>query len=152
MKVSRTTVLARAGIAGVIGLNVTASPTTALGREAHAISRRGAQASEHYYTPASRRADTLKRRFDRLADEWRADTRFTSSLSKIYGHPAYQEIISLGRPVLPLILASLKRYPQQWFAALEAITGENPVEESDAGNVERMRAAWIEWGKQRDLL
>ena len=38
--------------------------------------------------------------------------------------------------VVPLILSELEKEPDLWFWALEAITDENPVSESDAGDIE----------------
>jgi hypothetical protein len=42
-------------------------------------------------------------------------------------HPAYQRIIEMGQPVMPLIFRELEREPDHWFWALQSITGENPV-------------------------
>jgi hypothetical protein len=64
----------------------------------------------------------------------------------------YQRIIGMGWPVVPLILEELRREPDQWFWALEAITEENPVGAADAGNVRRMAQAWIAWGVSQGLL
>jgi hypothetical protein len=64
----------------------------------------------------------------------------------------YQRIIGMGAPVVPLILEELRREPDQWFWALEAITGENPVPAGSAGKVREMAAAWLEWGKRHGLI
>jgi hypothetical protein len=61
----------------------------------------------------------------------------------------YQQIIGMGKDVLPYILEELQREPDHWFWALEAITQENPVAPEAAGRVRQMAEAWIEWGKQR---
>ena len=53
---------------------------------------------------------------------------------------------------LPLILAELEKEPDHWFWALEAITGENPVSENDAGDMEASAKAWVKWGRQNGLL
>ena len=39
----------------------------------------------------------------------------------------YQQIISKGEGIVPLILEELKERPSHWFWALEMITNENPV-------------------------
>jgi hypothetical protein len=67
-------------------------------------------------------------------------------------HPAYQEIILMGQQVVPLLLAELRRDPDFWFAALRAITGENPVPPASAGKVKEMARAWIAWGKARGYI
>ena len=62
-------------------------------------------------------------------------------------HPSYRAIIALGEPAIPLILEVLVREPDYWFAALKAITGANPVRPEDQGNLTKMAASWIEWGR-----
>jgi hypothetical protein len=50
---------------------------------------------------------------------------------------------------VPLILAELRRETDHWFWALEAITGENPVPNEVAGDVEATAAAWLRWGREK---
>ncbi len=64
----------------------------------------------------------------------------------------YQRIIGIGWPAVPLILEELRRDPDQWFWALEAITEENPVPKEAAGNVPIMAQAWVDWGMKQGLL
>ena len=87
--------------------------------------------------------------FSALAEEWRRETAPWSSVTDIVLHPAYQRIIGMGRAALPFILAELARQPDHWFWALRAITGENPVTDGDAGNLLRMRDAWVRLGQER---
>lgn len=44
--------------------------------------------------------------------------------------------------VVPRILAELEKEPDHWFWALDALTDENPVAESDAGDVEASARVW----------
>jgi hypothetical protein len=60
-------------------------------------------------------------------------------------HPAYQAIIALGWPVVPVLLRDLEREPVPWFEALEAITGENLVPPELWGKTRQMAAAWVAW-------
>ena len=103
-------------------------------------------------TPAGQTVDKdLKTAFAELAHSWSADTAHLSSPIKLMKHPAYQRIIDLGPPVLPLILRDLAENGRFWFPALNAITGENPIPDDDAGDIERMTRAWIEWGRENGL-
>ncbi len=86
--------------------------------------------------------------FRQLVDQWRAETRFLSSPTAIATHPAYQRIIGLGPQAIPLILAELEMVPGQWFWALVALTGENPVPDADRGDVAAMTATWLNWGRE----
>ena len=94
----------------------------------------------------------LEKTFAELAERWRAETGMCSSISRIVTHPAYLSIIGLGRPVLPLILAALRRKPEHWFVALKAIVRHSPVKANAAGNVQEMAAAWLNWGRQHGLI
>jgi hypothetical protein len=94
----------------------------------------------------------LEARFRALADEWRRETGMLSSISKKVQHPAYRQIIALGRPAVPLILHELRDRPAHWFAALQAITGETPVAAPEAADPRKVRQAWLDWGKARGLI
>ena len=88
----------------------------------------------------------IAEKFQRLSDEWRSKTAYASSILEIATTPEYQQIIGMGRAVVPLILQELARSPDHWFWALKAITGEDPVPEQDRGNFEKMTGAWLAWG------
>lgn len=96
-------------------------------------------------------AADLGKRFQRLAAEWKQRSRFLSNTAQMALLQPYQRIIGMGMPVVPSILEELKRDPDQWFWALEAITEENPVPAEALGNVRRMAQAWIDWGRHRRL-
>jgi hypothetical protein len=91
-------------------------------------------------------------RFRQLRDEWKAKSQYLSNTAQIAMLWPYQQIIGMGLPAVPLILAQLRRETDHWFWALEAITGENPVPPEAAGRVEPTARAWIEWGKRKGLL
>jgi len=91
-------------------------------------------------------------RFTLLAAEWKDRSRYLSNTAQIAMLKPYQQIIGMGKPAVPLILKELEREPDQWFWALEAITGENPVPKEAAGKVQQMAQSWIDWGKAKGLL
>ena len=64
----------------------------------------------------------------------------------------YYQIIGMGPKVVPLILRELEKETDHWFWALEAITGENPVKEDDAGDMRASARAWLEWGRRNGLI
>jgi hypothetical protein len=92
---------------------------------------------------------SIQERFRRLADEWKAQSRYLSNAAQMAMLKPYQRIIGLGPPVVPLILDELRREPDQWFWALESITEQNPVPPEAMGKVRLMAQAWIDWGKQQ---
>jgi hypothetical protein len=91
---------------------------------------------------------TLSQRFEALAAQWRRETRHLSLMSDIVLNTAYQQIISMGKPAIALILQDLKQQPDHWFWALRSITGENPIQQEDRGRLPQMAEAWLEWGRQ----
>jgi len=92
--------------------------------------------------------ERLTAAFRQLADGWRVGTRYLSSTTEIAMHPAYQRIIGLGPQVIPLILTELAKQPEQWFWALTALTGEDPVTAADKGRPRAMADAWLKWGRE----
>src|SRR5438309_12127348 len=92
--------------------------------------------------------ESLRERFERLAASWEKAVAHHSAESIRTKHPAYQEIIALGPPVIPLLLRDMERRQRHWFAALGALTGVNPVAASDAGKISKMIQAWLQWGRE----
>ncbi len=97
-------------------------------------------------------AESIHERFQRLKDDWKSKTRHLSNTAQISLVFSYQKIIGMGPAVVPLILAELEKEPDHWFWALEAITGESPVAERDAGDIEASARAWVQWGREKGLL
>jgi hypothetical protein len=95
---------------------------------------------------------TLEAEFQSLARQWKDACSLLSSTSAMVAHPAYQAIIELGPPVVPLLLRELEKEPVHWFEALKAITGDDPVSPKDWGDISAMTSAWLAWGRQRNLL
>lgn len=93
----------------------------------------------------------LRAEFEALSQQWKDETAGDSTGSAILLHPAHQRIIGMGRPALPLILEDMQQRGGHWFAALRAITGENPVAAEDAGRVRKMQSVWVEWGRRTGL-
>ena len=87
--------------------------------------------------------------FCRLTAQWKEETMGDSIGLQVLAHPAHLRIIGMGARALPWILRDLADEGGHWYAALQAITGENPVSEEDAGRRPRMRALWLELGRQR---
>ena len=93
--------------------------------------------------------DELERIFNHLVQWLLTDTRSESSTLRIALHPAYQQIIGLGQPAVPLLLREVERHSGRWFWALKAITRQDPVQPNDRGKTRKMINAWLSWGKQQ---
>ena len=82
-------------------------------------------------------------------DRWERETVFLSNSTKVAEHPAYQEIIKMGQPAVPL---RMKSSGGHWLEALHQITGAAPVDPKDRGDIAAMQKAWLDWGKSNGSL
>ena len=92
--------------------------------------------------------------FAHLVNQWHEERGATSSVSEMVECPSYLKIIEMGQKALPLIVAQIRREaddPDHWFAALEAITGDDPVPEAAYGDTVKMAEAWLTWAKERNV-
>ncbi len=89
---------------------------------------------------------SLRSEFEMLAAQWKSDTRYTSSIHRIFLHDAYQQIIGMGTPAIPLLLSRLSYEPDLWFWALEAVTRTRPA--PGAGSIAEAVQAWQDWARR----
>lgn len=99
--------------------------------------------------------DTVKKLFEEHAERWKRETLHWSSVTKMIAHPSYLRIIGLAtnstkREITRLLLRELQNEPDHWFAALTAITGQDPVGPED--DFDEAINAWLEWGRQEGIL
>jgi len=90
-------------------------------------------------------------KFQELVAQWQKERGARSSITAISMMPTYQRIIGMGEDAVPLILKQLRSegdQPDQWFWALQAITGANPVDPEDRGDFPKMAQAWLKWGEE----
>lgn len=90
--------------------------------------------------------------FRALADTWRRETGYLSSPAKKTQHSAYQAIIALGAPAVPLILAELAEQSDHWFEALEKITGVSQASDTRRPGTADLTKAWLKWGRKNNLI
>ena len=130
-----------------VPLAPSARPSVGMSEVSRVIARREQEIFDSYRVVTSYRLP-LDLRFFTLAMQWKRDTFFESSPWRMAAHPAYQRIIGMGWPVVPLILGQLSREADFWFEALVAVTGEQPVPLAHAGHIEAMRQDWLRWGRE----
>lgn len=99
-----------------------------------------------------KRDPNLASRFANLFQNWKSETLLSSNGREIVEHPSYDRIIELGEQVVPFILIKLKEDPHHLFYALYKITGENPVQSNNIGDLNKMAADWIDWGIHKGYL
>ncbi len=114
-----------------------------------AAARRRGLSSVEQLLEAWQAGEEDQTRFHILVERWKQETAHHSNIAKRDLHPAYQEIIGMGERAIPFLLAELRREPDDWFWALHAITGANPVPAESRGNLPAMAEAWIQWGIEK---
>jgi hypothetical protein len=82
--------------------------------------------------------------FNNYYRKWREETAFQST-SEMFQNGNYQNIIKLGKRVIPYIIDKLKKNPDHLFTALTKITGINPVKPENRGKIKAMAKDWIIW-------
>lgn len=91
-------------------------------------------------------------RFEELFQKWKSETALLSNANAIVSHPAYLAIIEMGESAVPFVLMKIQNDPQHLFYALFKMTGENPVPLAHAGDLAKMSADWIAWGRSKRYL
>lgn len=84
-----------------------------------------------------------------LIARWVSETQNVSSLSAMKSHPAFVELVSIGRGAISAIMDAYTEDAPFLYLILARITDENPVPESARGDIQAIREAWIEWGNKR---
>ncbi|MGH7137190.1 MAG: hypothetical protein ACREHD_15720 [Pirellulales bacterium] len=70
-----------------------------------------------------------------------------SSTQQMAEHPAFGEIVSMGRPAIPLIFKELVREPGfHWLQVLRDIIGSGPEIPAEArGRLRPVTECWLRW-------
>jgi hypothetical protein len=98
---------------------------------------------------------TLEQRFHEQATRWGRETTHLSSPAQQMMHPSYQAILGMGnekpREIVRLMIRDMQQHRRPWFWALSYFAQDNPVRQSDAGNMDRTIKAWVNWEKAQRL-
>lgn len=111
--------------------------------------RNSDQVSEEVLFLVKAQREDIEPEFNDLARKWKSERNASSSITVIIMHPAYQRIVGMGKPALPLILRELNKQLDHWFWALKAISGEDPIAPEHRGKMKQMAADWLLWGRQK---
>jgi hypothetical protein len=90
-----------------------------------------------------------RQRFNELVTEWRRTRGHSSKIKDLVMNPAYQKIIGMGEPAIPLILEELERQPDHWSWALTAISGDDPIPTYARGRLDETTSLWLQWGREK---
>jgi hypothetical protein len=95
-------------------------------------------------------AAEMEQRVVPLLKRWRDETAYFSSSTQSTGHPACQELISLGRAALPFLLRDLE-HSGDGHLSKALITGAHPVPAEDRGDVQKVAETWLRWARENGL-
>lgn len=87
-----------------------------------------------------------KETFLALEQQWKDETEYLSSITKIVSHPSYRQIVDAGECVIPYIFESLRKEGGHWFIALRELTGANPPKYGD--RFDDAVRAWLDWASK----
>ena len=90
--------------------------------------------------------------FESLLTKWKDETAGHSSPSIIRLNDNYLRIIAMGESAIPLLFQKLEKYPINVFHALRILTGANPVKPEEEGNMKKMIATWLKWGRDNNYI
>lgn len=88
----------------------------------------------------------IEEKFAALAKIWRKHVRGKSVIS--YSHPAYFQVMGMGRSVVPLLLREVSKGVGTWYVALQSIVGEPAESIEMRGDAAAVREAWLDWGRR----
>ncbi|MBC7553968.1 MAG: hypothetical protein H7257_08315 [Taibaiella sp.] len=94
----------------------------------------------------------LEQQFIALAEKWKDETGVYSTTYQKVINDSYLDIIALGREVVPFILKDMEHGQGHWHTALKALTRDNPVPETDLNKSTKIREAWLNWGRNKNLI
>ena len=102
-----------------------------------------------------RRNLSLGKSFHEQVARWKDETAHWSSETKAIAHASYLRIIGLakestGHEIERLLLRELEADPDLWFAALTAVTGEDPVKTEY--DFDESVEAWLAWGRDKGII
>ncbi len=93
--------------------------------------------------------EVVARRFQVLVTRWNAATRYRSNINALRSHPVYRELVNLGDPAVPLILAEVEREPNVPGSSCSPRSLGRTRYPALAGRVNAMAEAWLDWGRRR---
>ena len=88
----------------------------------------------------------ISKKFELIACTLEFELAPISSVHAMEEHWAYEELVSMGWPVVPLLIDMIVESPSvYWLTALYRITGHNPIEKGNEGVIYEMARNWLTW-------
>lgn len=117
------------------------------------INRGSKRAVNIRYTRAIYRK-SLRDIFETRIREWLRDSEWRS-ISFSTHHKQFAALVSMGAPILPLVLEKLSDPDVRplWFPLLKDLAGgQDPVPEQFRGQIAEMARHWLAWGRRNNFI
>jgi hypothetical protein len=97
--------------------------------------------------PTTADDDSVAAEFELLAEELEAASSGVSSTRRVMGHPAYSEILAIGKDAIPLELDRLREghHRPTWLTILGSLTVLPPSAGKDT--IDEAAETWLQWQK-----
>ncbi|MBX3438080.1 MAG: hypothetical protein KF861_11360 [Planctomycetaceae bacterium] len=91
----------------------------------------------------------VKKRFTELVEAWDRHCQasmFSSNINDYLNHDAFQELVALGAPIIPLVIERYRRDDDpRWGFLLEEITHAGLSDNRRSFQPQEMKKRWLEW-------
>lgn len=94
--------------------------------------------------------DSIAAEFPKLVKQWKDETFFVSSSTKLFNHPAYVRIMAMGTAGISLVLKELQKDSGRWFYALKFMAGKDVS--AGIKDYDEAKSAWLEWGYKNNYI
>lgn len=83
--------------------------------------------------------------------QWRAETFYLSSVTAKSKHPAFREIVEMGRSAVPWIIDELRNHRDFLFVALHLIVKDAQTPVGSKGNPHELIEEWLQWAERENV-
>lgn len=93
--------------------------------------------------------------FKKLAKEWTEHCQavmFSSNIYDYLNHPAYRQLVKLGRPAIPYIIEKYREDDLPWGFVLDEITGLKVIQDPNHFSPLEVKRFWMEWWKKQQTV
>lgn len=92
--------------------------------------------------------DDVGSKFKALAEQWSQHCRsvmFSSNIDDYLNHPAYAQLVALGKPAIPFIMRSYLTDDLHWEFVLDDITGFHWIKDRHRFSPKLLKEQWLKW-------
>ena len=102
-----------------------------------------ADVSSENYQKFCKIAENINSKIDKI----REDTKYSSSLTKVYEHQQFRELTKMGDIIIPYLFHRATEYGFCWVYLIlfRELTNECPVPPEHAGKFLHQVSDWVQW-------